>query len=267
MPATPDYICPLCQHVLTENERTLKCDNNHSFDYAKEGYVYLLPVQLKKSLAPGDDKNMVLARREFLQQGYYEFLRMALMEKIVEFPHQHIVDLGCGEGYYTNEIPKVEGTKKIYGVDISKPAVKYAAKRNPDVHYSVATNAHLPFADNSIDLISNVFAPLVGKECRRILKDNGNIISVTPGAQHLYELKTFIYDKVDLHEEAQAPEGFQVENSWPVEEEVTINSKEDILTLLSMTPFGWKISEENKQRLTLQLPFKLTLSFVINQFV
>jgi len=267
MPETPDYICPLCQHALIKSDRTLKCENNHSFDYAKEGYVYLLPVQLKKSIAPGDDKNMVLARREFLQNGYYEFLRSELMEKIAAQTNQHVVDLGCGEGYYTNEIPNINGTEKVYGIDISKPAVKYAAKRNPEVHYSVATNAHLPFADNSIDLIANVFAPLVGKECRRILKDGGSILSVSPGPHHLYELKTFVYENVELHEAATPPEGFRITQSWQVEDKVQIGSEKDILNLLAMTPFGWKISEQNKEKLTGQLPFELTLSFTINQFV
>jgi len=89
---------------MSLNQKTLTCENGHSFDYAKEGYVHLLPVQLKKSLHPGDDKKMVMARRAFLAEGYYDFMRKALLEEISKHTHQSLLDLGCGEGFYTNNI-------------------------------------------------------------------------------------------------------------------------------------------------------------------
>ena len=102
MLSAPEYSCPICYSTLKLDNNTLKCGNNHQFDYAKEGYVHLLPVQLKKSLQPGDDKNMVLARREFLQSGFYHFLRQVLLTIIKQYEHNRIIDLGCGEGYYTS---------------------------------------------------------------------------------------------------------------------------------------------------------------------
>ena len=62
--------CPLCGEPLT-GDTALKCGRNHSFDRAKEGYWHLLPVQSMRTKAPGDSKEMVAARRAFLNAGYY----------------------------------------------------------------------------------------------------------------------------------------------------------------------------------------------------
>ncbi|NVK23353.1 MAG: methyltransferase domain-containing protein [Gammaproteobacteria bacterium] len=268
IPSDPaEYKCPICNTSLLLNTKSLQCENGHSFDYAKEGYVHLLPVQLKKSLNPGDDKNMVVARREFLQQGYYDFLRQTLLTEIQISTNEKLLDLGCGEGFYTNFIADALPDTTTYGVDISKEAVKYAAKRSSKVHYSVATNAHTPFSEQQFDVIINIFAPLVGKECQRILKHNGRILSVAPSKHHLIELKQCIYDNPELHSPATPPDGFVLKQSTNVLKEIEINNPTDLENLLTMTPFGWKITPEKKRALLSNLPFILTLDFDLNEFV
>lgn len=266
MPAS-HFICPLCQLPLGEHERSLRCDNNHNFDYAKEGYINLLPVQQKKSLHPGDDQNMVQARRDFLQQGFYQFLQAHLVQLSQTLQPATIVDLGCGEGYYTAALQTALPDANVYGIDISKPAVKYAAKRNKQINYCVATNAHLPLATGSTDIIVNVFAPITDAECKRILNQNGVLISVNPGAKHLFELKQHIYDNVELHEECVTPEGFVLQKRELIEQTITLESQTDLNNLLTMTPFGWKITEQKKQRLLATDSFQVTLSFSISHFV
>ncbi|MGB0987591.1 MAG: putative RNA methyltransferase, partial [Pseudoalteromonas spongiae] len=76
------YFCPMCQTPLADDTHRLICANNHSFDKAKEGYINLLPVQNKKSKDPGDNKEMVMARRAFLARGHYNFLRDAICQQI-----------------------------------------------------------------------------------------------------------------------------------------------------------------------------------------
>lgn len=266
MANSPRYQCPICATPLSLMERSLKCDNNHQFDFAKEGYVNLLPVQFKKSLQPGDDKAMVLARRNFLELGHYEFLRDVLIAQLQAINPQRLVDLGCGEGYYTGYVQQELASAHVYGVDISKDAVKYSAKRNKAVHYSVATNSKTPFADGYFDVILNVFAPLVGKECQRILSKQGLIISAAPGKEHLLELKQAIYDKVELHEPATPPEGFVLDNTQNISKTLVLSTTQQIEDLLIMTPFGWKITEQKKQNLLAQASFSVTLSFDINIF-
>lgn len=262
----PNYECPICQAAMSKTDNTLACENNHRFDYAKEGYVNLLPVQFKKSLHPGDDKAMVLARRRFLELDHYDFLRQALLEQIQEYKAESIVDLGCGEGYYTSYLAQSLANSQVYGVDISKDAIRYSAKRSKQVQYCVATNSRTPFSDEQFNLILNVFAPLVGKECARILASDGVIISAAPGSKHLLELKQAIYDQVELHQEASAPEGFKLAKTTNISNQITLQTSDEINDLLTMTPFGWKIVPEKKEKLLSNQSFTVTLSFDINVF-
>ena len=79
------YLCPICQQALLQKDKQLICEANHNFDVAKEGYVNLLPVQFKKSKAPGDNKEMVIARRNFLEKGYYSPLADKLTSLVNQF--------------------------------------------------------------------------------------------------------------------------------------------------------------------------------------
>ena len=42
-----DLICPICGAALLRQEREYRCENRHSFDIARQGYVNLLTVQQK----------------------------------------------------------------------------------------------------------------------------------------------------------------------------------------------------------------------------
>lgn len=261
----PNYNCPICLTPLVKTENSLVCENSHSFDIAKEGYVNLLPVQLKKSLNPGDDKNMVIARREFLSSGHYQFLKNKLIDLLDQFSPSTIIDLGCGEGYYTNEIETALAVQAVYGVDISKAAVKYAAKRNKNVHYSVATISHLPFPNEATNAIVNVFAPLATTECRRILAKDGKIIRVSPGPRHLWQLKEFVYETPELHEEPEALADFKLMDLITVSE-TRLVKKQDIEHLLLMTPFGWKIQPEMLDKLKQQKELNIEFEFLIETY-
>ena len=71
---TSMFRCPVCGSPLLREERALRCAAGHSYDLAKEGYTYLLPPNQKHSAAPGDDKAMAAARRDFLSKEYYSSL-------------------------------------------------------------------------------------------------------------------------------------------------------------------------------------------------
>lgn len=171
-----NFICPLCQTQLVVEERSYKCHKGHNFDRAKSGYINLLMSQQTKKKRHGDDKLMVQARKEFLESGYYNVLR----EKLQDVVNKHakdqdvILDAGCGEGWYTDHILKHLTEQslhiKMLGIDISKCAVDYAAKRNKKIELAVASIADLPVADQSCDIIISIFAPFLGEECQRALK-------------------------------------------------------------------------------------------------
>ena len=170
-------ICPYCKNSLYDSrEKTYICDNNHSFDIAKQGYLNLLPVNQKKSKDPGDNEMMIAARRNFLELGFYDPLIKSIKNLIsdkLSFVTKDIVafDAGCGEGYYSekalNNLPDLE--TEILGTDISKYAVKNAARKYKNNFYFVSSVYNLPISNTSTDLILSVFSPIAAEEFKRIL--------------------------------------------------------------------------------------------------
>lgn len=261
------YTCPICSLPLSASNTKLTCENNHSFDKAKEGYFNLLPVQNKKSKDPGDNKDMVIARRAFLNRGYYQFLQDALNSAIATYgePNSSLLDVGCGEGYYTHSFHENKTVSEVFGLDISKPAVKYAAKRFKDCRFSVASSSNAPFDPASFDLIVSVFSPLFEKELARLAKSRGKLIVASPGDTHLHELKSLIYKTVTPHSAVEAPTDFTLVAHQLHTQTVTL-SLDALTELIKMTPFAWKFRPEHWDNLEEQVPFTVTLSFYVSVF-
>ena len=190
--------CPVCAGALEKRAGAYLCPKNHSFDIAKSGYVNLL---LNSSQGHhGDDKLMVRARRDFLDKGYYDRFIAAVADAAAEFtpPEATVLDAGCGEGIYSlavlRAIEKAGKHGELLGVDISKTALQYASKRSPDFTLCVASCAHLPVEDGSVDEVLNIFSPFVPEEFARVLKRSGYLLRAYPLREHLWELKALIYD-------------------------------------------------------------------------
>lgn len=258
------YHCPLCKHSLVKRAHTLHCDNKHAFDFAKEGYVNLLPVQQKNSKQPGDSLEMVKARRAFLEQGFYSFLQHKLQTIVSKLQPHTIIDLGCGEGFYTHALAQ-KISASVYGVDISKSAIKYAAKRYPHCHFSVASISQAPFADEFADVLVSVFAPLFENELNRLAKPGAALIVASPGPEHLSELKSYIYTNVNEHSEIAAPQGFIQTSQQLISKVVDLNHS-DVKNLIMMTPFAWKFREEHWIALEQKSNHTVTLAFYITVF-
>ena len=261
------FICPNCGEKLNKDERRLVCVHGHCFDRAKEGYYNLL---LSAGGIHGDNKEMVLARRSFLSCGFYEKMAMKLSETLLKMTPKNgmVLDSGSGEGYYTDIIEKElfsrDGNSNVYAFDISKDAVKYATKRNKRVNYAVASAYHQPFADCGFDTAYNVFSPLALDEIRRVLKEKGIFIMVIPDELHLFELKQAIYEtpyknKLDDTEIS----GFELVSNEPVHYRIELSAKEDIAALFKMTPYAYRTSKRdadkvmNLDRLTVSANFRI----------
>lgn len=267
------YTCPLCHQTLSRNERTFRCENNHAFDLAKEGYLNLMPVQHKRSKDPGDNKEMMQARRRFLEKDHYQPLKQrvaALISELLLNSEHRLLDIGCGEGYYTTEVSDAltqqNANSVTYGLDISKVAIRYAAKRYPNCHFSVASSHRLPFAEQSLDAILRIYAPCNAQELNRVIADKGIVVTVTPAGRHLYQLRDEIYPDVRLHsEEAESIEGFALEHEEKLSYMMQL-SDGDGFDLLQMTPFAWKANEELKQRLKSATLFQCEADFMIRVY-
>lgn len=200
---------------------------------------------------------MAAARSAFLNGGFYSPLKDALGEKLLElFPNgnEHILDCGCGEGYYTAGIYEflcLKGAKPVMaGVDISRPSVKRAAKRCREIEFAVASVFDLPVACSGTDVVLNVFSPLCQKEYLRVLKTGGYYIYVVPAARHLWQLKEILYDNpYENKEEDIAYEGFEHRQTLSIRYTMELEHREEIAALFQMTPYYWKTSAKGAEKL------------------
>lgn len=267
------FLCPICGSPLTREGNCYRCPNRHSYDISREGYVHLLPANKKHSANPGDDKDMISARTQFLDGGWYAPLREALSRLAVEHTPAAptLLDAGCGEGYYTEGIfSALENAGKspsAAGIDLSKFGLKKAAKRAKAVEFAVASVYHLPVADGSIDLLVDCFAPLALEEYRRVLKPGGTFLYVTPAAGHLMELKCVLYDNPYPNAEEAVPyEGFDYADIVPVTAVMPIRDNAALMALFRMTPYAWKTPKEGVERLSALEGLDVTLDFRIHVF-
>ncbi len=261
-----NYKCPVCGNELTEYEKLFKCGNNHCYDKSSSGYVNLLMSNASSLKRHGDDKLMVRARRDFLDEGYYGKLRENLVSVIESTVSEGsvICDVGCGEGYYTEKIASCKKTYDVFGVDISKDALKYACKRCKDVHFSVSSAFAIPFSDGSTDALVNVFAPCPYGEFYRVLKNNGILIKVVPLAEHLWELKKAVYEKPyknkpEITDETLFERIYQKEIKY----KINIESNEQIQNLFTMTPYYYKTSKDDFNKLSCIERLEVTAHFCI----
>ena len=246
-------MCPVCGKSLIKSGRSAVCASGHSFDYAKSGYLNLL---LNSPGIHGDDKDMVKARTRFLQSGAYAFLRERLRQ--LSAGCDIAADLGCGEGYYTSALEAEER----YGFDLSKDALKHAAKNDLSGQYTVASIFHLPLADSSCDMVLTCFAPLAAAEIRRILKPGGKFIFVTPGPRHLYEMKEILYEHPYENTVEPADTGMPCIHEETISAEQTV-SNQALLDLFMMTPYAWKTEKTGTDRLSEAGDIRITCEFVI----
>ncbi|MBQ7117783.1 MAG: methyltransferase domain-containing protein [Clostridia bacterium] len=258
-------ICPVCGEALDKENRSLKCINGHCFDRAKEGYVNLIAGAHKKGSLIGDNRAMALSRRSFLEKGYFDALVEELISLIREraLPCPLILDICCGEGYYSHRIKEAVDCE-LYGFDISKEMVRLAAKRKNDCEYLVANLSRIPVRDKSVDIAFHLFAPFHEKEFSRIMKDGGTLITVVAGENHLFELKEILYDTPYKNDEKPPEtEKLVIKEKRKITRRVHLSSREDINALFEMTPYYYRTSDRDKEKLSAYEELDVTVDFCI----
>ncbi len=259
------WTCPVCGNLLTETQKSFICEKRHCFDKAKSGYVNLLPVSRKHAKLPGDNAEMIRARRDFLHQNYYQHLQTAICKAIKTYMPENgiLLDAGCGEGYYTKQICEtISG--ECYGVDISKTAADFAARTDKISHYAVGSIFHLPVSDQSCDLLINIFAPYCETEFIRVLKSHAYFIMVIPSTRHLWELKAAVYDHPYENQVKDYPlEGFIFQEKISCEKRILLSHSQDIQNLFQMTPYAYRTGTKERERLQSLQNLEVQTSFEI----
>ena len=242
------FACPICQENLTLVESSLKCNNRHSFDLAKFGYVNLAP-QIKQSA--NYDKENFQNRQEILEAGFYQAILEVVSDLLSNSKNaKTILDIGCGEGFYSRKLQESHSEKTFYAFDISKDSVQIAAKSEPNraVNWFVGDLAHLPIKDDSMDILLDIFSPANYGEFRRVLSKDGILIKVIPTKNHLKEIRQKVQDQLtnkdysnqDIKEHFQ--EHFTILSSQTASLTKPITT-EQLQALLSMTPLLFHIDQ------------------------
>ena len=255
--------CPLDGAPLQRQGGSLRCADGHCFDLAAQGYVNLLPVQNKRSLDPGDNKEMVAARRRFLEAGHYQPIADAVARAVLAAaaPGRTLtcLDAGCGEGYYLRQLAAAGDAHPLalLGLDISKWAVQAAAKRDgqdargaPRAAWVVGSNAGLPVLPGTLDRVLCMFGFPVYAEFARVLRRGGELLQVDAGPDHLRELREVIYPTLKPERPAprQAPPGFAHLATDTLRFPVHVDGAAPIADLLAMTPHLYRATAEGRAR-------------------
>lgn len=263
--------CPVCDKELIKIDKSYVCPKKHSYDIAKKNYVNLILANQGHHLNEGDSKDMIDARRRFLNSGHYHILLdtliniIRLLSSTIENPS--FCDIACGEGYYTNAIAKEINIPSL-GIDISKSAIQASASsRNMmglnNIEYVIGNMDYLPLLDESIAILLNCFAPINEIEFNRVLVKEGYYIRVLPDVYHLFELKKFLYNDVRLNEPKEPNIfGLSLVDEIHIEDNIHLNNQE-IQDLFTMTPYYYKTSVEAKERLKNLENLDTKIAFVI----
>lgn len=260
-----DIICPVCGNILKNHNNRYQCDNNHCFDIAREGYVNLITGKRKSGDRMGDNKDMALSRKRFLEKGYFSPLKDEIIKVIKEQGKDDpvVCDICCGEGWYSDEIIK-EVPCRMYCFDLSKEMVRLAAKRKNGATCFVANLSRIPLRDACTDIGFHLFAPFHEKEFSRIIKDNGIILTAVAGENHLYEIKEILYDTPYKNdEEPPVTQSLVLKEKRKVSGKIELFSKEDIDALFRMTPYYYRTDEKDKAKLEAFDRLSVTVEFVI----
>ncbi len=246
--AASAFACPICQENLTLVETSLKCSNRHSFDLAKFGYVNLAP-QIKQSA--NYDKENCQNRQQILETGFYQNILETISDLLARLETaKTILDIGCGEGFYSRKLQERHSDKTFYAFDISKDSVQIAAKSEPNwaVNWFVGDLARLPIKDTSMDILLDIFSPANYGEFRRVLSKDGILIKVVPTENHLKEIRQMVqnqltkkdYSNQDIKEHFQ--EHFRIQSRQIASLTKPI-SAEQRQALLAMTPLLFHVDQ------------------------
>ncbi|MCC6705928.1 MAG: methyltransferase domain-containing protein [Gammaproteobacteria bacterium] len=278
-PLTP-FVCPLDGAPLAADEQGAGCEHGHRYDRAREGYLNLLPVQHKASRDPGDDKAMVAARRRIADGGHFAPLNEALFAWLREYAARgtlRVLDAGCGEGHTLASLAsRAEqdhrpAQMRLAGYDISKWAVRAAARRTHKVAWAVASNRQPPLPPASVDVLLSLFGFAHWPSFAALLAPGGRLLTVDAEAGHLLELREVIYPEVAIAAETLPPEalarGWRVARTHSVRYPLLLESPAALQDLVAMTPHGHRITASGRAALATLTRLTVSMSMVMREWL
>jgi len=145
--------------------------------------------------------------------------------------------------------------------------VRWAAGRYKGPTWLCATAAHLPVRNESVGLLTSLFALTLPEEFCRVLAPGGLYIQVVAAEDHLMGLKSIIYDQL-IHKEKEPVKqypGLCLVRSIPISFAFTLTG-EQIPQLFSMTPHLFRIGKAGAERLAQTQTLRDRASCVLNVY-
>lgn len=260
------FRCPKChERMISADAYQLKCQTNHQYDLSKKGTLNFLAHPIKTDY----DREMLSHRQKMIQAGLYQPLLEKVKAILAEESLSTLVDMGCGEGSFLNGLAQlgVGGTK--IGFDISKDGVGLATEQDVPAFWCVADMTNLPFNDQQLSHVLNIFSPSHYGEFRRVLKSGGKVIKIVPEANYLIELRQAFYeDKQEKqhYSNEKVVRKFSEELRMISEERVTYQFEvSDNLqqALLKMSPLHWGASADSLEKVATNFIKKITIDLLI----
>lgn len=255
MPLLPLLRCPRCGQVFSLDQHSLMCENRHCYDLSRKGYVNLAPAHDQAAEKYGSE--LFDSRRIVFESGFYLPVVQAIAAMLPAAQPLFMLDVGCGEGYYARWLANAFPQASILGLDISRDAITAAARVPSSVNWLVADLKHLPIADHSADVVLDVLTPADYAAFGRVLKPDGSLIKVVPGADYLRQVRHAVapwlkngaaYDNTRVLDHLR-------ENAHIIREtEVCITAPltpEQSSAFLRMTPMTFSVPHEILQTLSL----------------
>ncbi|WP_394199985.1 putative RNA methyltransferase [Shewanella waksmanii] len=246
------FLCPKCHQPLMVHEASagFYCANKHHFDKQEQGYWVF--SQAKKPQL--DSRQVMRAKRFLLESGIHQPMIDAvsnMLAKSAEYlpaDKVSLLDIDCGDGFYLRavkqQLHQLDKQVNAVGFGEAENALYAGAKIDSSLQLIVSQLKQLPMSDNSVDIVSLIDKPLKGKEPMRVLKSGGLMLLVQPAARHLWQVKSYLYDKLEPKQvDVIVPKGFELLSTEEVNYQAQV-SGEQAVTLLQMSPFAWRASDK-----------------------
>ena len=219
--------CPLCGGAFSRKDNSLVCEKRHTYDIARQGYVNFVPGQKEMFYK----KELFESRAKVFEAGVYAPVVERLSEAIdryVQIQNPVLLDAGCGEGYYTKAVCPGRAIERI-GFDLSKDAVKLAARGPKTAMFFAADLKNIPVKDHCVHVLLDIFTPANYAEFARVLAPDGLVMKLAPRSGYLKELRTLAGNRL-RHQEY---DGGDVERY--VHEKMNVIAQEAITYTLPVT--------------------------------
>lgn len=265
------FKCPICEAAMHVSDlKSLICENNHTYDFAKQGYLNLLAHahKVKYSRELFAARNKIIVDDNFFAPLTEEIVRIIETHFTDKTPLQ-MLDAGCGEGsHLVNIFSSLKNDGMAVGLDISKEAILEAAKSYENYIWAVADLVQTPFRQAQFDVILNILSPANNLEFNRLLAEDGIIIKVVPRSNYLKEIREQLYKN-----HAQEKYSNQVVVDHFKENFTLIDTKQitytkqlnqaSLKSLLQMTPLAWDIDDAQASHFSQLTKMEITVDLMI----